>query len=101
MWVITMFDLPTDTKKARKAYQDFRNLLLDNGFVMLQFSVYGRHCPSEENADVHMKRVKNALPPDGEVRLMKITDKQYARTQVFFGKTRGPTEKAPQQISFF
>lgn len=101
MWVITMFDLPTDTKAARKAYHNFRGSLLDDGFFMLQFSVYARHCPSEENAVVHEKRVKAALPDDGEVRVIRITDKQFERMKVFFGKTRKATEKAPEQFSFF
>ena len=101
MWVVSMFDLPTDTAKARKAYREFREFLLDDGFIMLQYSVYARHCPSEENAEVHLKRVKNVLPNDGEVRLIKITDKQFARMVVFQGKTRGPTEKGPEQICMF
>ncbi|MBI5893696.1 MAG: CRISPR-associated endonuclease Cas2 [Deltaproteobacteria bacterium] len=101
MWVITMFDLPTDTKAARKAYHDFREALLDDGFVMLQFSVYARHCPSEENAVVHENRVKTFLPDDGEVRVLKITDKQFERMRVFHGKMRKATEKPPEQISFF
>ncbi len=101
MWVITMFDLPVDTSEARKAYSDFRKALLDDGFVMLQFSVYARHSASEENAIVHEKRVKAFLPDDGEVRLLKITDKQFERMKVFHGKMRKATEKAPEQISFF
>ena len=101
MWLITMFDLPTDTKEARRAYQLFRECLLNNGFLMLQFSVYGRHCPSEENTNVHIRRIIRMLPDEGEVRILKITDKQFERMQVFYGKTRKPTEKAPEQISFF
>ncbi len=101
MWVLTMFDLPVDTDEARKAYRYFRKALLDDGFVMLQFSVYARHSPSEENAVVHEKRVKAFLPDDGEVRLLKITDKQFERMKVFYGKMRKATEKSPEQISFF
>lgn len=101
MWVLTMFDLPVDTEQARRAYRDFRSTLLDDGFTMLQFSVYARHCPSEENAVVHETRVKLSLPDDGEVRVIKITDKQFERMKIFYGKMRKPTEKTPEQISFF
>lgn len=59
MWVLVFFDLPTETKKERKAYADFRKKLIADGFTMFQFSIYMRHCPSAENADVHMRRVKN------------------------------------------
>lgn len=101
MWVLAMFDLPTDTRAARKAYHNFREELLDDGFTMMQYSVYARHCPSEENADVHLERVKSNLPPDGEVRVIVVTDKQFERMKVYLGKIRVATEKAPDQISFF
>ena len=77
MWVLVFFDLPTETKKERKAYADFRKKLITDGFTMFQFSIYMRHCPSAENADVHIRRVKNMLPPYGQVGIMKITDKQF------------------------
>lgn len=101
MWILAMFDLPTDTKKARKAYHDFRGALLDDGFTMMQFSVYARHCASEENVEVHETRIRGFLPDDGEVRVLSITDKQFERMRVYHGKTSGATEKAPEQISFF
>lgn len=101
MWLVTMFDLPVDTKEARRAYTDFRKLLLGCGFFRMQYSVYARPCASEENADVHRKRIKLGLPPDGEVRIATFTDKQFERMQVFYGKMRGATEKMPEQVSFF
>jgi CRISPR-associated protein Cas2 len=101
VWVVAMFDLPTDTPEARKAYARFRKDLLNDGFAMLQFSVYARHCPSEENAVVHSGRVKDSLPPDGEVRIITLTDKQFERMLVFHGKIRKTTEHPPEQISFF
>jgi len=100
MWVIVLFDLPTDTKTARKQYTKFRGHLLDDGFSMMQYSVYMRHCASDENAQVHVKRIKACLPPDGEVRIVKITDKQYGKIQVFYGKKRIPAEQPPTQLEF-
>jgi CRISPR-associated protein Cas2 len=101
VWILAMFDLPTDTKSARKAYHDFREFLVDDGFMMLQYSVYGRHCASEENAEVHQTRVQEHLPPDGEVRIVVLTDKQFERMKVFHGKVRAATEPAPEQLSIF
>ena len=101
MWVIVLFDLPTDTPMARKQYSKFRKHLLNDGFTMMQYSVYMRHCASDENANVHFKRVKAILPPDGEVRMVKITDKQFGTIEVFYGKKRMSTEKAPEQLQFF
>ncbi|MFQ5598724.1 MAG: CRISPR-associated endonuclease Cas2 [Nitrospiria bacterium] len=101
MWIIVLFDLPTDTQKARKQYTQFRKHLLQDGFTMMQYSVYMRHCASEENAQVHAKRVKFSLPPEGEVRIVKITDKQFEKIEVFYGKKRKPVEPAPMQLEFF
>lgn len=101
MWVIVLFDLPTDTAEARKQYTVFRKHLLNDGFTMMQYSVYMRHSASEENAHVHIKRVKSQLPPDGEVRVFKITDKQFGRIEVFYGKKRKKTEAPPEQLSLF
>lgn len=100
MWIIVLFDLPTDTKQARKQYSTFRKHLLDDGFAMMQYSVYMRHCASDENALVHVKRVKEILPPDGEVRIVKITDKQFGKIEVYYGKKRKPTESPPLQLQF-
>jgi len=101
MWLIVMFDLPVDTKKARRQYTEFRKRLMKDGFVMMQFSVYVRHCASEENADVHTARVDQIVPPDGEVRVLRITDKQYERMRIFWGKRRKPPEKPPAQLELF
>ena len=101
MWLVAMFDLPVDTKKARREYAIFRKALRTDGFTMMQFSVYIRHCASEENADVHTARVERALPPDGEVRVMAVTDKQFERMRVFWGAMRKPTEPPPPQLEMF
>ncbi len=101
MWVLTMFDLPVDTKKARKAYTLFRKELIRDGFAMMQFSVYIRHCASEENAEVHQKRVERAVPDDGEIRVITVTDKQFERMRVFWGKKRRQPEQPPAQLELF
>ena len=101
MWVLAMFDLPVDTKEARRAYALFRKSLVKDGFTMMQYSVYVRHCASEENGDVHEKRVSAALPDDGEVRVLRITDNQYERMRVFLGKMRKAPEQPPRQLELF
>ena len=101
MWMLAMFDLPVDTKAARKAYTRFRKSLLKDGFTMLQYSVYTRHCASKENAAVHFNRLESFLPDDGEVRVLSITDKQFEQMAVFWGKRRKPPDQAPKQLELF
>lgn len=101
MWLIALFDLPVDTPEARKAYTQFRKKLIQDGFSMLQYSVYARYCPSEDKAATHRRRVRSSLPPDGEIRLLSITDVQFGKMLVFHGKQRAPTESPPKQIEMF
>ena len=101
MWIWVMFDLPTETKRARREYAIFRKALLADGFTMMQYSVYVRPCASQENANVHVQRVERAIPPDGEVRLLVTTDKQFERMHIFLGKLRKSPEKPPDQLQLF
>lgn len=96
-----MFDLPTETKDQRRHYARFRKDLLEDGFTMMQFSVYQRHCASSENVDVHVKRMGARVPPEGEVRFVVITDKQYERIVTFVGKKRQPCASSPSQLELF
>lgn len=101
MWVLVFFDLPTDTKKERKVASDFRKLMIKDGFTMFQFSIYLRHCPSMENAEVHMKRIKNALPEHGHVGILCVTDKQFGNMEIFYGKKEKEKQVGWQQLELF
>jgi len=86
--------------RARR-YARFRKALIKDGFNRLQYSVYARCCASRENAEVHEKRVEAAVPVDGQVRTMQVTDKQFERMQVFWGGMRQTTEQPPEQLTLF
>jgi len=101
MWILVFFDLPTETQKERRNAALFRKRLLKDGFTMFQFSIYVRHCPSRENAQVHIKRVKSFLPPKGHVAMISITDKQFGMIELFHGKSEKPKPPTPQQLELF
>lgn len=101
MWILVLFDLPTETKAERKAAQLFRKKLIADGFTMFQFSIYMRHCPSRENSKVHLKRVKNMLPKYGKVCVFEITDKQFGMMEIFHGRKEIPKPKPVQQLELF
>lgn len=101
MWILVFFDLPTETKKDRKASALFRKNLIKDGFTMFQFSIYIRHCASQENAMVHIKRVKSFLPDYGQVGIMSITDKQFGNIQLFYGKKQTEPESPGLQLELF
>lgn len=102
MWVMVLFDLPTETKKERKAATAFRKDLLKDGFSMFQYSIYVRHCASMEHADVHIRRVKNFLPQTGQVVVICLTDKQFGNIQIFYGaKAERKPPVVVQQLELF
>ena len=101
MWLFVFFDLPVTTKKERKAAAGFRKNLLKDGFTMMQFSVYIRHCASKESAAVHVKRVRRFIPDTGQVSILSVTDKQYGGILNFWGKKTQPMASTPQQLEFF
>ena len=101
MWLFVFFDLPTERKKDRKNYAKFRKLLQKDGFSMMQYSVYIRHCASFESAQVHIKRVQSILPPKGQVSILQITDKQYGRILNYWSAASKPMYETPKQLELF
>jgi CRISPR-associated protein Cas2 len=101
MWVLVFFDLPTETKKDRKSYAKFRKDILAGGFQMFQFSMYIRHCTSQENAATHVNRVKKILPSKGHVGIMSVTDRQFGMMEIFKGTEPAAAPVTGQQLELF
>ena len=101
MWLLVLFDLPTETKKDIREYTLFRKRLLQDGFTMFQFSIYISHCASMENAEVHRKRVKSFLPEFGKVGILCITDKQFGNIELFYGNKPHQPNAPGQQLELF
>lgn len=101
MWLYVCFDLPTTTKAYRHAANKFRRQLIKDGFTMMQLSVYIRHCASHESGTVHINRVKQYVPDEGLVSILKITDKQFGDIVTLTGRKRKPQPKAPAQLELF
>lgn len=101
MWLFVFFDLPVTTKKERKDAARFRKEIMKDGFSMMQFSVYSRHCASKESAEVHVRRVKSLIPEKGQVSILQVTDKQYGAIVNFWGKKTSPLPEGPHQLELF
>ena len=102
MRVAVFFDLPTNTKAERKAAAQFRKFLLDDGFDMLQYSVYTRLCPNRTVAEKHMMRVKRHAPANGSVRLLYLTEYQFTHMYIIVGDKTVQEKAVPaKQLTFF
>ena len=86
VWLFVFFDLPVGTKLERRDATRFRNFLRDDGFMMLQYSVYARVCRGEDGAVKHVARVTRNLPGRGSVRALQVTDRQYGRMHLLLGQ---------------
>lgn len=85
MRMMVFFDLPTVTKSERRAYTLFRRFLLNDGYDMIQFSIYGRILNGNDAEEKHMKRLLVNLPPEGSIRVLTVTEKQYAGMKLLVG----------------
>ena len=101
MWLMVFFDLPVKTKEQRKAATQFRNFLLNDGYMMVQYSVYSRTCRAQDAVDKHIRRALDQLPRTGSVRALQVTDKQYARMKILLGNQMAEETKGGQQLLFF
>ena len=99
-WLFVCFDLPVTEKGQQKLANDFRHFLLNDGFIRLQYSIYVRACVSFARQETHIRRVKEALPPEGNVRIFFITRSQWAKSFVFYGKPlkKQDAEDFPEQL---
>ncbi len=86
MRLMVMFDLPTETSKQRKQYRQFRKKLINEGFIMIQYSVYVRVCTTKSAAEFLEKRIKDFLPDEGIIQSLVLTEKQYSDMHFLRGK---------------
>lgn len=88
MRTIVMFDLPVETVEDRRNYRKFRRLLIKNGFIMMQESVYTRMLltPSSERTVIEL--IRKNKPPNGLVQLLTVTEKQFSKMIFIVGESK-------------
>ena len=69
---------------------------------MIQYSLYARVCNGNDAVEKHEKRLRAALPDNGSVRLLVVTEKQYESIRILVGKLKEEEEASTdEQLSFF
>lgn len=91
--MILFFDLPMQTKQEVRIYTRFRKYLIKSGFNMLQFSVYSKIFNNVDSANKYMKIIKKNMPTQGQIRIMIVTEKQYADIEIIIGGKSKQEEK--------
>lgn len=105
-WLMTVFDLPTYTKLQRRLAAKFRNFLLDDGFLMIQYSVYARPCVSYDRLEKHTQKVMANAPDEGNIKILFFTESQWKRSidvclESEYKKKEPLLEDIPQQALFW
>ena len=102
MRILVFFDLPVKTKANRREAARFRKFLLNDGYHMLQYSVYARVCAGTDAVTKHRARIRDNLPDNGAIRLMVVTEKQYESIDILLGRlTEADDPFEAEQLTIF
>ena len=93
MRVLVLFDIPSVSKNEKRSYVRFRKALIEDGYVMMQYSIYMRFCRNLKDAQKHIVRVQAIAPKDGNIRILSVTEHQYENMILVIGE-KTETEKS-------
>ena len=100
MRMLLMFDMPTETVDERKAYRKFRKFLINEGFIMHQFSVYSKLLLNNSASNAMLDRLKANNPKKGNITLLTVTEKQFARMIYLNGQRDDSIGNTDSRIDF-
>lgn len=87
MRTIVFFDLPNVYANDKRNYNKFRKFLINEGFLMLQESVYSKIVLNSIQSNLLIDRIRKNAPKKGIIQLMTITEKQYSQIEYIIGKS--------------
>lgn len=97
MRMIIMFDLPTISLQDMREYRRFRKFLIENGFIMMQESIYTKLLLNGSSATLMSKQVRKAVPKDGLVQMLVVTEKQFAGMELLTGELNSTYENSDKR----
>lgn len=95
-----MFDMPTLTPTDKRDYRQFRKFLINEGFMMHQFSVYTKILLNDTASQAMVRRLRKNTPKKGHVTLLKVTEKQFARMIYLHGERDSSVANADNRLLF-
>lgn len=98
MRVLVFFDLPTETLENKREYRKFRKVLIENGFLMMQESVYCRMLITPSAGNAVLDVIRKNRPSDGIVQVMTVTEKQFAGMEYITGEHRGEVIDSDERL---
>ncbi|MBG9989226.1 CRISPR-associated endonuclease Cas2 [Aerococcaceae bacterium DSM 111176] len=98
MRLLLMFDLPVETVAERRAYRKFRKFLIDEGFIMHQYSIYSKILLNASAKEAILERIKPFIPNNGLITVLSITEKQFSRMIYLVGEKSISVANTDQRI---
>lgn len=98
MRVMVMFDLPTETSMDRRHYRWFRKYLINDGFVMMQESIYSKICLNLHAVRQVELNIERNKPPKGLVQIMSVTERQFASMRFVVGETNNTYVQSDERL---
>ncbi|HIT11546.1 MAG TPA: CRISPR-associated endonuclease Cas2 [Candidatus Pelethosoma merdigallinarum] len=88
MRTMVFFDLPNVYLRDKKNYIKFRKYLINEGFIMMQESVYSKIALNSQQSGLLINRIRKNAPKKGIIQVMTITEKQYSQIEYIIGETQ-------------
>ena len=98
MRMMVFFDLPTESAEDRRNYTAFRKMLIKNGFLMMQKSVYCKLLMNTTAEQGIVQLLRKKKPPRGVVQILTITEKQFSRMEFIAGEYRSETLDSDERL---
>ncbi|CAH0418415.1 CRISPR-associated endonuclease Cas2 [Periweissella ghanensis] len=98
MRLIVMFDLPVETAQMRRAYRIFRKALINEGFIMMQESIYTRITLNRKAAELLEERLIKKLPNTGLIQTLVVTEAQFSSMHFLIGAPSEDIRNKPDRV---
>ncbi|MBM7544651.1 CRISPR-associated endonuclease Cas2 [Periweissella beninensis] len=98
MRLFVMFDLPVETSQSRREYRIFHKALINEGFIMMQESIYTRITVNRKAAELLEQRLMKQLPKEGLVQTLIVTEAQFSSMHFLVGQSSDDIRNNPERV---
>ncbi len=100
MRILVFFDLPTQTTEDKRQYRQFHKNLIQNGFMMLQESVYCRMVLNPSIERTVIEALRRFKPETGLVQVLTVTEKQFSKMEFLTGESTSDIIDSDERLIF-
>lgn len=95
---IVFFDLPNIYSIDKRNYLKFRKFLINEGFIMMQESVYSKLILNSQQSEFLLERIRRHAPKKGLIQVLTITEKQYSQIKYIIGNNKSKIVESTDRL---